>query len=127
MSCQNLCVSISGSLEQCLLQITKEYAEKHCGEKFKGLIDELNRKFQNPKPEKILDTIGLIDKQFTEDLNQSWIKDDREKTQLYILVNKRNDIAHCKGKRLDVTTEDLKFFLNAYRSLINKVHSIILD
>ena len=55
LSCQTVCVSICGSLEQCLKRIFVEYAKQRSGNQIHRPIERVCASYQNPKSNKILE------------------------------------------------------------------------
>ena len=127
LSCQIMCISICGSLEQCLKKIFVEYASIKSKDKLTAPVERLFKIYRNPTPDQILEILGDFDRPFKNSLKNIWHNQESfEKDLLNQLVSKRNLIAHQTGKRLDVSTEDLKNYLNAYSTLLSRVHNNFL-
>ena len=72
LCCQQVCVSICGSLEQCLKGILVEYAKRRSGMQIHRPIEKLCEGYQNPKTTKILELINLFDDNYGRDLKALW-------------------------------------------------------
>ena len=127
LSCQSVCVSICGSLEQCLKEIFVEYAKRKSGNKLNGAIERLRKNYQNPKTVRILELVSLFDKDFGRELERAWSEEKEiEKSHLDNLVNDRNIIAHRTRTHFSVTTSKLDDYHRAYTGLLNRVYDHFL-
>ena len=123
LSCQTVCVSICGSLEQCLKRIFVEYAKQRSGNQIHRPIERVCASYQNPKSNKVLDLINLFDEDFGRDLVQSWDTErEIEKSHLDNLVDDRITIAHRKKNHVSVTTGRLEDYFKAYSGLLDRIY-----
>ena len=72
LSSQQVCVSICGSLEQCLKKIFIEYAKQRSESRIYRPIEKVCENYQNPKSTKVLELIGLFDKDYERELREQW-------------------------------------------------------
>lgn len=128
LSCQIMCVSICGSLEQCLKAIFTEYANQQSDHKLENVIAKICTNFRTPKPKNLEEFVGLLDPSFSRHLRESWEEEEeQERSHLGNLVKNRIDIAHQTGNRVDLRTSHLRTYLNVYLSILSKVHNHFLE
>ena len=122
LSSQQVCVSICGSLEQCLKGIFVEYAKQRSGIEIHRPIEKVCESYQNPKTNKILELVNLFDDDFGRQLEALWKSDNEiEKAHLDNLVDDRITIAHRKRTHISVSTGKLSNYLTAYSELLNRL------
>ena len=124
---QQVCVSICGSLEQCLKGIFVEYAKRRSESRIHRPIERVCASYQNPKSSKILELVNLFDEEFGRDLVQSWDEERGfEKSHLDSLVEDRITIAHRKKVHVSVSTSKLESYFSAYSALLDRVYQHFL-
>lgn len=127
LSSQQICVSICGSLEQMLKRIFIEYAKQRSDSRIYRPIEKICESYQNPKTTKILELIGLFDSNFEAELKHQWENErDIEKQHLDNLVDDRVTIAHRKRTHVDVSSNKLNNYFNAYSHLLDRVFTHFL-
>lgn len=120
--CQQVCVSICGSLEQCLKQILVGYARKRSGNQIHRPIEKACELYQNPKSTKILELVGLFDDDFQRELKEFWDGEGEvERSHLDNLVDDRITIAHRKRVHVGVSTGKLDDYYAAYAALLTRI------
>ena len=128
LASQQLCVSICGSLEQCLKQIFVEYAKRRSNKRIYRPIEKICDNYQNPKGTKILELVGLFDAEFEEVLRGQWSNElEVEKQHIDNMVDDRITIAHRKRLHVNVSTSKLEDYLKAYRNLLDRVYEHFLN
>ncbi|MCY4300831.1 MAG: HEPN domain-containing protein [Aestuariivita sp.] len=127
LSSQQVCVSICGSLEQCLKKIFIEYAKQRSESRIYRPIEKVCENYQNPKSTKVLELIGLFDKDYERELREQWeTSHEIEKSHLDNLVDDRITIAHRKKVHLDVSTGKLLNYFSAYKGILERVFNRFL-
>ncbi|MEI9418694.1 HEPN domain-containing protein [Mesorhizobium sp. Cs1321R2N1] len=127
LSSQQLCVSICGSLEQCLKQIFIEYAKQRSNSRIYRPIEKVCESYQNPKTSKVLDMIGLFDADYETELRRQWGDElEIERQHIDNLVDDRITIAHRKKVHIDVSTSKLEAYYKAYSGLLDRVYTHFL-
>tara|TARA_R110000868_G_scaffold408307_1_gene691142 strand:+ start:2974 stop:3462 length:489 start_codon:yes stop_codon:yes gene_type:complete len=127
LSSQQLCVSICGSLEQCLKQIFIEYAKRRSNSRIYRPIEKICESYQNPKTTKVLELIGLFDADFEATLRRQWNEElEIERQHIDNMVDDRITIAHRKRVHVNVSTSKLEDYFNAYRDLLERVYNHFL-
>jgi hypothetical protein len=127
LSSQQVCVSICGSLEQCLKQIFIEYAKRRSNSRIYRPIEKICESYQNPKTTKILDLIGLFDADFEIEIRRQWNEElEVEKQHLDNMVDDRITIAHRKRVHVNVSSSKLEDYFKAYCGLLDRVYSHFL-
>jgi hypothetical protein len=123
LSSQQVCVSICGSLEQCLKQIFIEYAKRRSNSRIYRPIEKVCESYQNPKTKKILELIGLFDADFESEIKRHW-NGELEVERLHIdnMVDDRIAIAHRKRVHVNVSTSKLEDYFKAYSGLLDRVY-----
>jgi len=122
LSCERVCISICGSLEQGINKIFTDYAKSSESQWVVNLAEYRVEQLRNPKIENIKELVKLFDPTFEKELNRAWINDqDNEKKYIHELVNKRISLAHGKGNHGQITTGDLKNYFKAYESLLTRL------
>ena len=125
---QQVCVSICGSLEQCLKRIFVEYAKRRSGNEIHRPIEKVCESYQNPKTSKILELIALFDEEYERALRVSWDNEnDIERSHLNNLVDDRITIAHRKKIHVNVTTAKLEDYFRAYSGLLDRLYQRFLE
>lgn len=123
LSCQQVCVSICGSLEQMLKRIFTEYAKQRSHSSIYRPIEKICESYQNPKTSKILELVSLFDMDFEVELRQKWAGElELEKQHLDNMVDDRITIAHRKRNHVDVSTSKLQNYYNAYSALLGRIY-----
>ena len=123
LSSQQVCVSICGSLEQCLKQIFIEYAKRRSNSRIYRPIEKICESYQNPKTAKILDLISLFDADFETELRRQWSEElEVEKQHIDNMVDDRITIAHRKRVHVNVSSSKLEDYFKAYSGLLNRVY-----
>lgn len=127
LSSQQICVSICGSLEQGLKSIFIEYAKRRSGTQIYRPVQKVCESYQNPKSTKILELVGLFDRDFEEILGQQWANElSIEKQHIDNLVDDRITIAHRKRVHLDISSTKISNYYSAYKSLMWRVYDHFL-
>ena len=130
LSCQMMCISICGSLEQCLKGIFVEYAKRRSSNQIDRPIAKVCQYYQNPKTSKIEELVGLFDSDFGKELKESWSSESSkyhvEKSHLDNLIADRIDFAHGKKTHVNVTASKLDDYFRAYSGLLDRVYSHFL-
>lgn len=127
LSSQQVCVSICGSLEQCLKQIFIEYAKQRSDSRIYRPIEKICESYQNPKTTKILDLIGLFDSDFETELRRQWNEElEVERQHIDNMVDDRITIAHRKRVHVNVSSSKLEDYFKAYRDLLDRVYAHFL-
>jgi hypothetical protein len=123
LSSQQVCVSLCGSLEQCLKQIFIEYAKRRSNSRIYRPIEKICESYQNPKTTKVLDLIGLFDADFEAELRRQW-NEEREVERMHIdnMVDDRVTIAHRKRVHVNVSSSKLEDYFKAYSDLLDRVY-----
>lgn len=122
LSSQQMCVSICGSFEQCLKKIFVEYAKQRSERRIYRPIERVCESYQNPKPTKVLELIGLFDAEFEKELREQWeTSHEIERSHIANLVDDRITIAHRKKVHMDVSTGKLQNYFQAYKSVLERV------
>lgn len=123
LSSQQICVSICGSLEQCLKQIFIQYAKHRSSNRIYRPIEKICESYQNPKTTKILELVSLFDAEFSDHLKREW-EDSLEIERQYIdnLVDDRITIAHRKRVHIDISSSKLENYYKAYSNLLDRVY-----
>jgi hypothetical protein len=128
LSSQQICVSICGSLEQNLKYIFIEFAKRQSRNSIYRPIEKVCESYQNPKPAKILELVGLFDAQFANELKRQWDGErDIEKQHIGNMVDDRITIAHRKRNHVDVSSSKLQNYFNAYSGLLDRVYAHFLE
>ena len=127
LACQQICVSICGSLEQQLKAILVEHAKRISNSRIHRPIYRLCEGYQNPKTGKIVELVSLFDRDFGTGLEVSW-KDESEAECSYInsLVADRINIAHRKKTHIQVGTAKLDNYFTSYKSICTRVYEHFL-
>ena len=124
---QQVCVSICGSLEQCLKGIFVEYAKQRSGNQIHRPIERVCENYQTPRTSKILELVNLFDEDFGRDLSRSWTAErEIEKSHLDNLVDDRITIAHRRKNHVSVSTGKLEDYFTAYSGLLDRVYQHFL-
>ncbi|HEY9056340.1 MAG TPA: hypothetical protein VIN77_04245 [Aurantimonas sp.] len=127
LSSQQVCVSICGSLEQCLKQIFIEYAKRRSNSRIYRPIEKICESYQNPKTTKVLDLIGLFDADFEAELRRQWNEElEVEKQHIDNMVDDRITIAHRKRLHVNVSSSKLEDYFKAYSGLLDRVYTHFL-
>jgi hypothetical protein len=122
LSSQQICVSICGSLEQMLKRIFIEYAKQRSNSRIYRPIEKVCESYQNPKPTKILELIGMFDAEFEAELKRQWDNErEIERQHLTNMVDDRITIAHRKKVHVDVSSSKLQNYFNAYSGLLERI------
>lgn len=123
LSSQQVCVSICGSLEQCLKQIFIEYAKRRSNSRIYRPIEKICESYQNPKTTKVLELVGMFDADFEAELRRQW-NDELEVEKLHIdnMVDDRITIAHRKRVHVNVSSSKLEDYFKAYSGLLDRVY-----
>lgn len=128
LSSQQVCVSICGSLEQCLKQIFIEYAKQRSNSRIYRPIEKICESYQNPKTTKILDLIGLFDADFETELRRQWNEElEVERQHIDNMVDDRITIAHRKRVHVNVSSSKLDDYYKAYSGLLDRVYIHFLE
>ncbi|MEC5289178.1 hypothetical protein VQ044_02690 [Aurantimonas sp. C2-5-R2] len=123
LSSQQVCVSICGSLEQCLKQIFIEYAKRRSNSRIYRPIEKICESYQNPKTTKILDLISLFDADFETELRRQWNEElEVERQHIDNMVDDRITIAHRKRVHVNVSSSKLEDYFKAYSGLLDRVY-----
>lgn len=127
MGCQKLCISICGSLEQCLKQIFVGYGRAHSNDRIHRSISKVCESYQNPKSGKILELVGLFDDDFERQLKSDWEShQNQEQDHINNMVDDRINIAHRKRIHTSVSTGKLENYLTAYKAITIRIHNHFL-
>ena len=127
LGCQQLCVSICGSLEQVLKQIFVSYGRIHSSDRIHRPISKVCGSYQNPKSAKILELVGLFDDDFERLLRREWEGDsENERDYINNLVDDRITIAHRTKVHHTVSAGKLSNYLSAYQSVTTKIFNHFL-
>jgi hypothetical protein len=128
LSSQQVCVSICGSLEQCLKKIFIEYAKQRSNSRIYRPIEKVCESYQNPKTTKVLDLIGLFDADFESELRRQWGAElEVEKIHIDNMVDDRITIAHRKRVHVNVSTSKLEDYFKAYSGLLDRLYVHFLE
>ena len=128
LACQQICVSICGSLEQQLKAILVEHTKRNSNSKIHRPVFKLCESYQNPKITKIVELIGLFDDDFAKSLKERWDEeDDIEKDHINNLVADRITIAHRKKSHIQVGIVKLENYYKAYKSLCSRIYNHFLE
>jgi hypothetical protein len=128
LGCQQVCVSICGSLEQCLKKIFVEYAKQRSERRIYRPIEKICESYQNPKTTKILELIALFDADYERSLSEQWEKHDNiEKSHIGNLIDDRITIAHRKRLHINISTGKLDNYYNAYSNLLTRIYEKFLS
>ena len=121
LSCQMVCISICGSLEQCLKEIFVEFAKRRSSNQIYRPIAKVCQYYQNPKTSKIAELVKLFDSDFGKALEKSWSSESSEsskynveKSHLDNLIADRVAFAHGGKKHVNVTARKLDDYFRAY-------------
>ena len=110
-----------------LKRIFIEYAKQRSDSRIYRPIEKICESYQNPKTTKILELIGLFDSNFEAELKHQWENErDIEKQHLDNLVDDRVTIAHRKRTHVDVSSNKLNNYFNAYSHLLDRVFTHFL-
>ncbi|MCY3726697.1 MAG: HEPN domain-containing protein [Rhodobacteraceae bacterium] len=117
LSCERVCISICGSLEQGLKKIFWDYAKYYTENEnhwvvylTKTRLDQL----KNPGVSQINKLVKDFDSNFiTEGLTDDSVIGD--------LIKTRNSLAHERGQHSQITISDLLGYLEEYKSLLNRL------
>lgn len=127
LSSQQICVSICGSLEQCLKKIFIEYAKQRSSSLIYRPIERVCESYQNPRTSKILELVGLFDQTFEVQLKKAWEKElEMERQHIDNMVDDRITIAHRKKNHVDVSSTKLTNYYNAYKNLLERIYNHFL-
>lgn len=116
-----LCVTITGRLEQNLKKIFTGYASRHSGRSLERSIAKLCQQYQNPNPDKILDLVRLFDADFAEELKNEWDDDMSDGNQIKQMVSTRITIAHQTTNNSSLTMNKIEAFFKSYKNVITKL------
>lgn len=123
LSCQQVCVSLCGSMEQMLKGIFIEYAKQRSNTRIYRPIEKVCESYQNPKPAKILELVGLFDADFGAELKRQWSEEwEIEKQHLENMVDDRITIAHRKKIHVDISCSKLQDYFRAYSGLLDRIY-----
>jgi hypothetical protein len=121
-----LCVTITGRLEQNIKKIFTGYASRHSGRSLERSIARLCQQYQNPNPDKILDLVKLFDSEFAEKLKIEWEDERSDGNQIKQMVSIRIIIAHQTANSSSLTLTKVEAFFKSYKSVITKLQQHFL-
>ena len=127
MTYQLLCVAIVGRLEQNLKTIFIYYGNNNSNRAMGKAITRLCQSFQNPKPEKIIDLVGLFDKEFATLLHRNWL--DSSPSDMDVIrnmVGERIAVAHQKTKNFSITRTKVEQYYDTYKRTVTQIHDHFL-
>lgn len=121
-----LCVTITGRLEQNLKTIFIGYASRHSAKALERSIARLCQQYQNPNPEKILELVKLFDSDFSEALRSEWEDDNSDGNQIKQMVSSRIIIAHQTKNSSSLTMTKIEGFFASYKNVVTKLQTHFL-
>ena len=134
LSCQMVCISICGSLEQGLKKTFLDYAQCHSKNENQWVVrlaEKQVKRFKNPAPEQINELVNIFDPHFDKEVEESL--DDGELSQAGVklilkeLRSKRINFAHeINDNHVAIIVSDLEKYLEAYETFFRRLRKHFL-
>lgn len=122
LSSNFICIDICGRLEQNLKSIFSSFGGRKSNNVLNKPIARLLSSYQNPKPLKLVELVGLFDEELSHWLKDNWKENSEHeiaKKRLDNLVLDRITLAHSKNVSHTVSITKLKNYHIEYMAIVS--------